>query len=58
MIGKYIEVFTDKNHVKGLAVMSFLKNNNYTNCRIDKISKETKNDKFQYGLLDRKQTVI
>ena len=58
MIGKYIEVFTDKNHIKGLAVMSFLKNNNYANCRIDKISKQTKDDKFHYGLFDRKHTVI
>ncbi len=58
MIGKYIEVFTDKNHVKGFPVMSFLKNNNYTNCRIDKISKSTKDDKFHYGLIDRKHTII
>lgn len=39
MIGKYIEVFTNKENVKGFPVMNFLQNNNYTNCRIDKISK-------------------
>jgi dsRNA-specific ribonuclease len=58
MIGKYIEVFTDKNHIKGLGVMSFLKNNNYVNCKIEKISKSTKDGKFQYGLKDRKHTII
>jgi hypothetical protein len=58
MIGKYIEIFTDKNNVKGFPVMTFLKNNNYTNCRIEKISKDTKNGKFEYGLIDRKHTTI
>lgn len=38
--------------------MNFLQNNNYSSCRIDKISKETKDGKFQYGLIDRKHTVI
>ena len=38
--------------------MNFLKNNNYTNCRIQKISKQTKDGKFQYGLIDRKHTAI
>lgn len=38
--------------------MNFLQNNNYANCRIDKISKIPKDGKFQYGLIDRKHTVI
>ncbi len=58
MIGIYIEVFTDKEHVKGFPVMSFLQNNNYANCRIDKISKDSKDGKFEYGLIDRKHSVI
>jgi hypothetical protein len=58
MIGKYIEVFTDKSHIKGLTVMNFLKNNNYANCKIGILSKSTKDGKFQYGLIDRKHTTI
>lgn len=38
--------------------MNFLQNNNYANCRIEKISKIAKDGKFQYGLIDRKHTVI
>ena len=58
MIGKYIEVFTDKNHVKGFPVMSFLKTNNYANCKIKLTSKTSKDGKFEYGLMDRKNTVV
>lgn len=46
MIGKYLDIFTSKDNIKELSAINFLKNNNYNNCKIDKISKETKNDKF------------
>ena len=46
MIGKYLDIFTSKDNIKELSAINFLKKNNYTNCKIDKISKETKNDKF------------
>lgn len=58
MIGEYIKVFTDKENIKGSTSIDFLNNNNYTNSKIDKISKETKNGKFRYGLIDRKHNTI
>ncbi len=42
MIGKYIEVFTDKENVKGFTGINYLQNNNYMNCKIQKISKNSR----------------
>jgi hypothetical protein len=58
MIGKYIKIFTDKEHVEGFSVLNFLNANNYKNCRVEKIPSEQKDGKFKFGLIDRKLLCI